>query len=332
MSAAAGAEDGLDYRKAAYRAALLIGMLYLPYFLRHIIFSALHIDYLVAIPDNVRLFSKILALQIASVMLLFFILHNRSAISGLALGKIDRKSFLKYTIISYLGFCAYYGVNIAANKYEFYQGIAPAVIIILHALTLTVFVAGMALACFGTGYLKKIYRSTKPQPEYFFAGTVILTVLVAYFQGLWPYFSRNITIILNAVFSGFFDTSYSLAGRTPLLQVSGFKVLIEAPCSGIESMLLFLTFATGIFFLDYSRIRKGRYILISAAGFIGVYFVNILRLILLMLVGIYISPDFAVGLFHTNVGWLLFVIYFLAYYGIIKKFIYKKQESNKDNK
>jgi len=43
-----------------------------------------------------------------------------------------------------------------------------------------------------------------------------------------------------------------------------------------------------------------------------------------MLVGIHISPEIAVGFFHTNAGWVLFILYFLAYYWLIKRWIYKK--------
>jgi exosortase/archaeosortase family protein len=110
---------------------------------------------------------------------------------------------------------------------------------------------------------------------------------------------------------------------TPILDVNGFAVSIGAPCSGIESLFLFAAFSIGIFVLDHKRIKRVPFIISSIIGIIGIYFVNILRLFLLILTGIYVNPDFAVGLFHTNVGWILFVIYFLFYYYIMKKFIYK---------
>ena len=41
---------------------------------------------------------------------------------------------------------------------------------------------------------------------------------------------------------------------------------------------------------------------------------NILRIYSLMLVGIYIDPVFAVDTFHSNIGWMLFLGFFMIYW------------------
>ena len=66
-------------------------------------------------------------------------------------------------------------------------------------------------------------------------------------------------------------------------------------------------------------------------GIFGVVFTNLLRLFILILVGVEISPDLAVGLFHTNAGSIFFIAYFLIYYEITTRFCYKKI-SNKTRK
>ena len=53
---------------------------------------------------------------------------------------------------------------------------------------------------------------------------------------------------------------------------------------------------------------------------------NVLRLLLLILVGVHISPELAVGIFHTNAAWVLFIVYFFFYYLIAQKYMYKKKE------
>jgi exosortase/archaeosortase family protein len=54
------------------------------------------------------------------------------------------------------------------------------------------------------------------------------------------------------------------------------------------------------------------------------FITNILRIFLLFLIGAHYSPKLAVGLFHTNLGWILFIVYFGIFWIIAQRFIYKK--------
>ena len=111
--------------------------------------------------------------------------------------------------------------------------------------------------------------------------------------------------------------------------INDFAVLIGAPCSGIDSLFLFIAFFLGLFALDHKRIKAREYMIALVLGIFGVLSVNILRLLLLLLVGVHISPELAVGLFHTNAGWVLFVIYFICYYIVIRKFIYSRDKKDR---
>ena len=44
-----------------------------------------------------------------------------------------------------------------------------------------------------------------------------------------------------------------------------------------------------------------------------------------MLVGIYIDPQFAVDTFHTNIGWMLFLVFFIIYWHFGSQWVYKKK-------
>jgi exosortase/archaeosortase family protein len=75
---------------------------------------------------------------------------------------------------------------------------------------------------------------------------------------------------------------------------------------------------TGLFLLilavEWHNVDKKRMLAIFLPGLFGMFVVNVIRIFLLMLMGIWISPDFAVGLFHSNAGWLLFVAYFVLFW------------------
>jgi exosortase/archaeosortase family protein len=314
------------YKSLVIRSVALLALLYIPYFLRHLIFNLYGIDYLVQIPSSLRLFSKILIFQAAAIMLLFFVIYNRNILSQIKIPDVKWPKAIFLGFISYLAFCAYYAVSIYATTNQAYYGIDRIIIITLHTLCLTIFAGAMVLAVFGHTYLKEIYTKTFPQAWYFAIGTAAVAFIVGWFQGLWHYFSYGITVILAWSFGNFYETYYWLDGKLPILEVAGFRVSIAEACSGIESMILFAIFAIGIYALDHKRLLTKRYIISSLIGFAGSYIVNIIRLHLLMLVGIYVSPEFAVGLFHTNIGWLMFVAYFFVYYLIARKYIYKKQD------
>jgi exosortase/archaeosortase family protein len=84
--------------------------------------------------------------------------------------------------------------------------------------------------------------------------------------------------------------------------------------------------------LDFKRLRKTWAIFLFFVGAVGMFLTNLLRIFLLFIVGVYISPSFAVGMFHTNVGWILFIIYFFIYWWIVSKVIYKKHLKPRQHK
>jgi exosortase/archaeosortase family protein len=182
------------------------------------------------------------------------------------------------------------------------------------------------VAVFDSDYINKFFKEFKKEIIIFIIIAIILYNALITFQRQWLLLSSGITTILAWLLSLFYSTVSTAmnASGGPILRAEGFGVSIGPPCSGIDSMLLFIAFFAALFTLDRKIIRKWLYGLFFIIGLAGVYVINVLRLFLLMLAGIYISPRFAVGLFHTNAGWILFVLYFLLYYWFIRKFIYKK--------
>ena len=246
----------------------------------------------------------------------------------ITLARIDWKKLLLFTGIGYACIIAYYGLFVIIRQYA----ISSSLLIIcigLQFLLLGGYSLFIVIGCFGKTYLMTVYTKTYPQAWFFVTGTVFITAILAVFQTFWPFFSYTITLLLVSVFSHLFPTAAFFGDAAPLLDVNGFAVSIGAPCSGIESLFLFVAFSLGIYAFDHRRLRKVPFLVVSLIGVVGIYFVNVLRIFLLILTGIYVSPAFAVGMFHTNVGWLLFVIYFLCYYWIIRKFIYSGDSPRK---
>lgn len=96
-------------------------------------------------------------------------------------------------------------------------------------------------------------------------------------------------------------TIYGLKGPMPLV--------IYWPSSGVVSMVVYsLVILVLMVKLDASRTRKIIYAVIGAAG---TYFVNVIRITLIVLYITYISLDFEA--FHGSIGEILFIAWIFIY-------------------
>ena len=154
-------------------------------------------------------------------------------------------------------------------------------------------------------------------------GTIIVYNLIKQFQGLWPYLSgfvaKSVAILLGLIGS----VNLSFSGDLPVLSFNGFMVKIAQTCSGIDSIFLFTALYLGILAWDWKILNKKKVFWLFFVGVVGAFMLNIVRIFLLILIGAYISRDFALNVFHTNASAILFLIYFAVFlklsYGWMKK-------------
>jgi len=238
--------------------------------------------------------------------------------------KINWRQSLLFLAGAEITVALYYAFRWFANVYQYSHGPKGLFAMGFSLLLMTIGFICFAIAVFQWKYLKVFVKEFKRQLIYAGVIAIILYNVLMYFQGKWHFFSELVSIALYFLLSPFYEVQYGMDAGGPIMAIGDFAVNIGPPCSGIESMLLFTCFFAALYALDYKKIRTLRYFSFFIAGFIGVIAVNILRLYLLLLVGIHLSPEFAVGLFHTNAGWIFFIIYFLFYYWLIKRWIYKE--------
>ena len=196
------------------------------------------------------------------------------------------------------------------------------------------FAISLYLAIFGIPFTKYFFKKYKKELIFFIIASVSFFFLMLLVQNLWSYFSSFISNILYHVFSLFFKnvtyqpfvSSFTMSeGGGPMLGINGFKAIVGKPCSGIDSFLLFTSLYALIFILDYKRLKKGLAITLFFVGALGMFIVNIIRILLLFIVGAFIDAKFAVGMFHSNIGWILFIIYFFVFWWIASRHVYSKR-------
>lgn len=97
----------------------------------------------------------------------------------------------------------------------------------------------------------------------------------------------------------------------PLLEISGTqsRALIGWPCAGVHSLLLFVLII--FLFFKRSEIPSFRKVVYFVFGLFGTYFVNILRISTILIIGI--TDANAAKIFHDNYGELYFFTWMLFY-------------------
>lgn len=302
------------------RGIVLVFIMFLSRNLKNYLLIRFDIESVVNITSSFRRLHLLMAF--AFILLLFFA-YNKKTILRYRPDNLSLRKVLPWLIVAYVPFVLYYVLNAWINTYGLTYVPVFQILQILGLLLLALYVLLLFIALFGYTYLKKLIKNYYRQLYFFVPAYIIASIAFILFQKTWYFFSLMVVKILNFLFGLFYNSTVSYAGDSPLLAVDNFKVLIGPPCSGIDSMLLFTAFFAVLYALDKETIDIKRYAIAFIIGFLGVILVNILRLFLLILVGVHISPDLAVGLFHTQAGWLLFVIYFLLFYYLVNRFIKK---------
>ncbi|ETX12792.1 hypothetical protein OCH239_17150 [Roseivivax halodurans JCM 10272] len=97
-----------------------------------------------------------------------------------------------------------------------------------------------------------------------------------------------------------------------VLQHGNFAIKVGQSCSGVEGLALITAFLGGYAMLFRHEIRVARLALVLPIALALSWVLNILRIVMLIWIGVHISPTLAVEGFHSHAGWLMFSALALA--------------------
>lgn len=179
----------------------------------------------------------------------------------------------------------------------------------------------LALGIFGTRFFRHFASMFKIELSLCLAMSVVFYFAIFQVWKLWPYLSR--AVLHSVAFLLSFHIS-PVREIGPLTLLAGtFAVRVEQACSGLDSIFLFSTLYLLIALVEWQQFHKVRLFLIYFPALAGMFAVNILRVYILILVGVYISPKLALQLFHTYLGMVLFILYFYLFLKICSPFLKK---------
>lgn len=170
----------------------------------------------------------------------------------------------------------------------------------------------LLVGVFGRTFISYFVRKFRTEIWICLALSVIFYFAIFQVWKLWKYLSfivlKSVAFLLSLHVSPVKEigTLTLVAGR--------FAVRIEQACSGLDSMFLFSCLYLLIGLVDWDTFNKKKLILSYFPALLGMFIVNIFRVYGLILVGVYISPQLALKLFHTYLGMVLFITYFALFW------------------
>mgnify|MGYP006282712083 CR=1 FL=1 len=238
-------------------------------------------------------------------ILVIFLLYSRHKIMRI---REYNQSWRQTLLFGYIGL-VFYALKIFIKFFSnriFLEGNIYFVVLLEYTFTVLA-AAFIALGVFNLFAFRKFYRE------------ITLSVVISFCFFSFAMFLRSSWGIFSSVVGKAVMFLFSITLSNPVLtfndftlSVNGFSASIGPPCSGIESIAMFTSIFMLLVLYDFQTVKKKLIAPFLILGLVGMYLMTIIRIYLLFFVG-RTNPELAMSLFHTNLGWILFVVYMLAF-------------------
>ncbi|MEK7452583.1 MAG: archaeosortase/exosortase family protein, partial [Patescibacteria group bacterium] len=180
------------------------------------------------------------------------------------------------------------------------------------------------LAIFGVRFAKSILQ------EFVLVVNILMGFLLsAYFiETQWKFFSYGILYALQFLLP-FVSKGATVNFSNFHVRVDGFTAVVGAPCAGFYSIVLFVIFFLFSLYLLKQKhaINRGRAMLVFCLGLVVLFFVNVVRIGIIILIGGFISPTLAVSFFHTYLASFFFLAFLFVYLWYVMPKLIKNKKS-----
>jgi exosortase/archaeosortase family protein len=199
-------------------------------------------------------------------------------------------------------------------------------IILVNLLGISIFLF-LGIGIYGWKFSISFFREFRKEIFYFLLFGLVMASLMESVLKLWPFFSgmvlKGTSFLLNAVNANFRIVP------PDVIFVRSFGAKIAEACSGVYSIFIFISLYLFIVLLDWNKIDKLRALIIFFPAIIGAFFMNILRVFILFLIGGYFSSEIAMGLYHSYTGMIFFLVYFAVFWAIFYSWIGKEKKESR---
>ena len=125
-------------------------------------------------------------------------------------------------------------------------------------------------------------------------------------QRTWEPLS-GITFYVSGLALHLIDPAVEIEPDYKEIHFRDFSVQIAPDCSGYEGIGLILAFLAIFLYTMRANLRFPVAFMLLPIGVSAIFLLNIVRIVVLVCIGAYISPDIAVEGFHSHAGWVAFL-------------------------
>ena len=137
-------------------------------------------------------------------------------------------------------------------------------------------------------------------------------------EALWAPLARHTFALAGGMLAIIYPQIVSDPDRL-ILGTPSFKVAIAPQCSGYEGVGLLLAFLTAYLCLFRRELRFPGALALLPLGAVTIWVVNVVRIVLLIVIGTSGWPTIALGGFHSQAGWLAFNAVALAFVALLNR-------------
>ena len=141
------------------------------------------------------------------------------------------------------------------------------------------------------------------------AGAVALLIVLTTWlsQAVWHNLP-NLTLELAYQILTGFESEVFIDRTEFILGAKDFVVRVGAPCSGYEGIGLITSFLTCYIFIYRSQLKFPHVFILFPFGIATIWILNAVRIALLIVIGANYSKEIAIGGFHSQAGWMMFLL------------------------
>jgi exosortase E/protease (VPEID-CTERM system) len=191
------------------------------------------------------------------------------------------------------------------------SGVIPETWLWIYAVLLLSTGAALAAIVAPASFWVRTAREALPELALAFAVAALVLLAQAFSREGWSTMSGG-TLVVSHWLLSVFEGGAFMDMQERILGVGDFRVQIWAPCSGYEGIALILAFLAVFFWIFRGFLRFPNALVLVPIGLAAVWLLNAARIAALVSIGAHVSPEVAVGGFHTWSGWIAFLIVSMA--------------------
>jgi exosortase E/protease (VPEID-CTERM system) len=143
-------------------------------------------------------------------------------------------------------------------------------------------------------------------------------------ERLWPPLA-DATLVLASGLLRAVGAEVSADPETATLGVNGFEAVISPVCSGYQGIGLLVVLTAAYLWSFRHELRFPIVLLVVPLGVALVWLANGVRIAALVAVGAWVSPEVALGGFHSKAGWILFCAIALGLVALTRRSLFSRR-------